>query len=79
MTDPELGVDLKCSQRPSCWQPEGDNCGEIQYERLQRYGFTSLFGLDTRLGIWLGGAALALGVHSLSFVPSGPASSSSLL
>jgi hypothetical protein len=31
------------------------------------------------LGIWLGGAALTLGVHRLSFVPSGPASSSSLL
>jgi hypothetical protein len=33
----------------------------------------------TKRGTWLGGAALALGVHRLSFVPGGRASSFSLL
>jgi hypothetical protein len=37
---------------------------------------TLALGLDARLGIGLGGAALA---PALSFVPSGPASPSSLL
>lgn len=38
-----------------------------------------LLRFQASLGIGLGGAALALGAHGLSFVPKGPASSSSLL
>jgi hypothetical protein len=39
----------------------------------------SCLGLDTCLGIGLGGAALTLSAHRLSFIPNDPTSSSSLL
>jgi hypothetical protein len=46
-----------------------NECGEIDDSSVLRTGFYAN----------LGGAALALGAHRVVFVPSGPASSSSLL